>query len=143
MCHHELQDVPSKSFQMPWMGDNITQQHHKYYYNNRSKNNLIIIKHKRSNQQQQIQKYLEKQMGFSYGAAIGEFIYAIIACRPDISFAVTKLSQYSIKPVTCHYVADKNIFGTSSQPLVTGSHTGEKQLMMNYQMVQNANHPAT
>ena len=55
-------------------------------------------------------KALEKQMGFSYRAAVGELIYALITCRPDISFAITKLSQYSMRPAKCHYIAIKNIF---------------------------------
>ena len=43
-------------------------------------------------------KKLELDMGFSYRAAIGELIYAMVTCRPDISFATTKLSQYLVCP---------------------------------------------
>jgi hypothetical protein len=50
---------------------------------------------------------LEKEMGFSYRAAIGELIYALVTCRPDISFASIKLSQYSMNPARCHYIAVK------------------------------------
>ena len=53
---------------------------------------------------------LEKEMGFSYRTVIGELIYAMVTCCPDISFAVTKLSQYASKPDRCHYVAVKNVF---------------------------------
>ena len=49
-------------------------------------------------------------MGLSYRAAIGELIYALVTCRPDISYATIKLSQYSINPSACHYIAVKNIF---------------------------------
>ena len=56
------------------------------------------------------QTALEKEMGFSYCAAISEIIYALIMCLPDISFATTKLSQYSVAPAKCHYVAVKNVF---------------------------------
>ena len=53
---------------------------------------------------------LEKEMGFSYCATVGELVYTLITCRPDISFATIKLSQYSAKPARCHYVAIKNCF---------------------------------
>ena len=33
---------------------------------------------------------LQKEMGFSYRAAIGELVYALITCRPDISYATIK-----------------------------------------------------
>ena len=56
------------------------------------------------------QRKLEKQMGFSYRAAIGELIYAMVVCRPDISFAVTKLSQYSNRSSACHFAALKTVF---------------------------------
>ena len=53
---------------------------------------------------------LEKEMGFLFRIAICELIYAMVTCQPDLSFAVTKLSQYSNKPAKCHYVAVKNVF---------------------------------
>ena len=53
---------------------------------------------------------LEKEMGFSYCTAIGRLIYAMVTCRPDISFAVTKLSQYANQPAPCHFTAVKNVF---------------------------------
>ena len=56
------------------------------------------------------QQVLEKEMGFSYRTAIGELICALITCQPDIRFATTKLSQYSIAPARCNYVAVKNVF---------------------------------
>ena len=53
---------------------------------------------------------LEKEIHFLCCTAIGELIYIMVTCRPDISFAVTKLSQYENKPNKCHYVAVKNLF---------------------------------
>ena len=53
---------------------------------------------------------LEQRMGFSYRQALGEILYAMITCRPDISFAVIKLSQYSNNPAEEHYQALKNTF---------------------------------
>ena len=38
------------------------------------------------------QQTLEKKMGFKYRRAIGEFLYAMVTCRPNISFPVIKLS---------------------------------------------------
>ena len=53
---------------------------------------------------------LEVKMKFNYRQALGEILYAMITCRPDISISVTKLSQYSQNPAEIHYVALKNIF---------------------------------
>ena len=53
---------------------------------------------------------LEKKMGFGYRQAIGELIYALVTCRPDISYAVIKLSQYSTRPTEIHFEAIKNIY---------------------------------
>ena len=55
-------------------------------------------------------KSLESEMTFTYRQAIGELIYAMITCRPDISFAVIKLSQYSTKPTRVHFEAVKEIY---------------------------------
>ena len=52
----------------------------------------------------------QNQAGFSYRAAIGELIYALITARPDISYSTTKLAQYSATPQPCHYAAVKQIF---------------------------------
>jgi hypothetical protein len=56
------------------------------------------------------QLQLEKEMGFSYRRGVGELIYAMVTCRPDISYAVIKLSQYSQKPAKIHYEGIKRIF---------------------------------
>lgn len=48
---------------------------------------------------------LEKKLKFSYRQAVGEIIYAMVTCRPDISFAIIKLSQYSARPAKIHYDA--------------------------------------
>ena len=53
---------------------------------------------------------LEKKHGFGYRQAIGELIYALVTCRPDISFPVIKLSQYSTRPTDLHFEAVKNIY---------------------------------
>ena len=52
----------------------------------------------------------QQQAGFSYRAAIGELIYALITARPDISYCTTKLAQYSANPQPCQYAAVKQVF---------------------------------
>jgi hypothetical protein len=49
-------------------------------------------------------------MNYNYQQAIGELIYAMVTCRPDISFPLIKLSQYSANPAEIHYKAVIDIF---------------------------------
>ena len=53
---------------------------------------------------------LQVEMKFNYRQAIGELIYAMVTRRPDISFPLIKLSQYSANPARMHYEAVINIF---------------------------------
>ena len=53
---------------------------------------------------------IEEEMGFGYRQAIGELIYALTTCRPDISYPVIKLSQYSTRPTRIHFEAIKTIY---------------------------------
>jgi dUTP pyrophosphatase len=53
---------------------------------------------------------LQKEMQLNYRQAIGELIYALVTCRPDISFPLIKLSQYSTNPAREHYEAIKELF---------------------------------
>jgi hypothetical protein len=53
---------------------------------------------------------LQVKMNYNYHQAIGEFIYAMVTCRPDISFLLIKLSQYSANPAEIHYKAVIDIF---------------------------------
>jgi deoxyuridine 5'-triphosphate nucleotidohydrolase len=55
-------------------------------------------------------KLLEKEYGFKYRQGIGELIYAMVTCRPDISFPIIKLAQYSTKPAKIHFDAVKNLY---------------------------------
>lgn len=48
---------------------------------------------------------LRQQMGFNYRQVIGEIIYPMMKCRPDIAFHATKLSQYMENPAKEHYEA--------------------------------------
>jgi len=45
-----------------------------------------------------------------YWATIGSLLYAAIAMRPDISYAVTQLVQFSANPSTIHWNAVKYLF---------------------------------
>ena len=45
-----------------------------------------------------------------YRAATGELLFAMVACRPDISNAVIKLTQFNTNPAKCHYEAVMRIF---------------------------------
>jgi hypothetical protein len=47
---------------------------------------------------------------FNYRQAIGEAIYAMTIARPDIAYAVIKLSQYSANPAKIHYQAVRHLF---------------------------------
>ena len=53
---------------------------------------------------------IQKEFGFSYKQGIGELIYALVTCRPDISYPLIKLSQYSTKPARLHFEAVRGIF---------------------------------
>jgi hypothetical protein len=55
------------------------------------------------------QKQLQDE-NFNYRQAIGEAIYAMTIARPDIAFAVIKLSQYSANPAKIHYQAVRHLF---------------------------------
>ena len=53
---------------------------------------------------------VESEMGFKYRQAVGKLIYAMVTCRPDISFAIIKLSQYTTHPARIHYDALKHLY---------------------------------
>jgi len=50
-----------------------------------------------------------KDAGFGYCNGIGKLIYAMITCRPDLSYAVVRASQYSACPHELHYNGVKHI----------------------------------
>ena len=49
------------------------------------------------------QDQLAKEMGFKYRSGIGELIYAMITCRPDLSYGVVRAAQFSVCPSKIHY----------------------------------------
>ena len=52
---------------------------------------------------------LEEQMGFKYRRALGELLFCMVTCRPDISFSVIKLAKYANAPAEIHYTAIKHV----------------------------------
>ena len=63
---------------------------------------------------------IQRQAGFSYRMATGELIYALVAARPEISFATTKVTQYGASPALVHYHAVKAIFAFLNNTLTDG-----------------------
>ena len=55
-------------------------------------------------------KKMEKKYGFTYRGAIGELLYLMLTCRPDLSFPIIKLSQYSTRPGEIHFAAVNDIY---------------------------------
>ena len=53
---------------------------------------------------------VEIDFGFIYRQGIGELIYGMVTCRPDISFPLIKLSQYSMKPALKHFTAMQGLY---------------------------------
>jgi hypothetical protein len=52
---------------------------------------------------------LSKRMGLKYRNGVGELIYALVTCQPDISYAVVKWAQSTIAPHEVHYHALRHI----------------------------------
>ena len=75
-------------------------------------------------------KQLSQTMQFSYRQAIGELLFAAITCRPDILFAVIKLSQYSTRPAKIHYQAAKYVFKYLRDTIDDGLHYWRPQQRM-------------
>ena len=53
---------------------------------------------------------MEKEYGFSYKQSVNELIYAMITCRPNISFSLIKLSPHSAKPAKIHFHAIQGMY---------------------------------
>ena len=45
-----------------------------------------------------------------YRSAVGSLVYAMMETRPDLSWSVSKLSQYLGKPTEAHWIAVKRVF---------------------------------
>ena len=51
------------------------------------------------------QANLQSLFGFKYRQVVGEILYPMVKCRPDLSNAIIKLSQYMSNPAKEHYEA--------------------------------------
>ena len=79
---------------------------------------------------------LQLEMGINYHQGVGELLHAMVTCRPDISFPVIKLSQYSINPACEYYKALRKYTITLTKPETKESLTGEQNQIKYYQMNQ-------
>ena len=65
-----------------------------------------------------------------YQSAIGSLLYLSMRTRPDIAFAVSKLSRYSSSPTQQHWLGVKHVFrylkGTASYGLTYGKTNSDK-----------------
>ena len=50
-------------------------------------------------------QHIKIEFRFSYRQGVGELIYAMATCRPNISFSLIKLSQYSAASARVHFKA--------------------------------------
>ena len=70
---------------------------------------------------------IEKEFGFTYKQGIGELIYAMVTCRPDISYPLIKLSQYSTKPARIHFEAVRSMYQYLKDTIDDGIHYWRKE----------------
>ncbi len=56
-----------------------------------------------------VQAQLAQSMKLSYCSVIGELIWVMTTCQPDISYATVRASQYSCTPHALHYHGVKHI----------------------------------
>eukprot|EP00934_Nitzschia_sp_Nitz4_P000755 Nitzschia sp. Nitz4//scaffold72_size95085//6004//8247//NITZ4_004742-RA/size95085-processed-gene-0.2-mRNA-1//1//CDS//3329557321//755//frame0 len=73
------------------------------------------------------QEHLENQMGFSYRVVVGELIFAMTICHPDIASAVIQLSQHAHCPAKIHYQAAKAVFAYLQRTRTDGIHYWRSQ----------------
>ena len=67
-------------------------------------------------------RLLQQSMGFSYRQAIGELLFAAVTCRPDVLYAVIRLSNFSTNPAEIHYTAVKRVFRYLRSTINDGLH---------------------
>ncbi len=63
---------------------------------------------------------LKEAMGFNYRQVIGEIIYPMMKCRPEIAPHAIKLSQYMESPAEVHYQALRDILSYLGNTLDEG-----------------------
>ena len=93
---------------------------------------------------------LKEDMGFNYRQLIGEIIFPMMKCRPEISPHAIKLSQYMENPAAEHYSAVRDLVAYLAATIEDGIYYWRKQPVMelpvgpmpaihadNYQMPDN------
>mmetsp|Transcript_10383 Transcript_10383/g.14952 ORF Transcript_10383/g.14952 Transcript_10383/m.14952 type:complete len:1434 (-) Transcript_10383:2326-6627(-) len=70
---------------------------------------------------------LKQRMGFNYRQIIGEVIFPMMKCRPEIAAAGIKLSQYMENPAELHYKAVLGILDFLSQTIDDGIYYWRRQ----------------
>jgi len=68
------------------------------------------------------QLVLENSMDFKYQQGIGKLLFSAVTCRPEIMYAVIKLSQFPTKPAEIHYQSIKQIFRYLQDTIEFGIH---------------------
>ncbi len=68
----------------------------------------------------QYQRKLEGELKISYRSAIGEIIWAMTTCRPDVSHAAVKCSQFSSCPHKIHYHGVRHLLKYLNQTKTDG-----------------------
>jgi hypothetical protein len=63
---------------------------------------------------------LKQSMGFNYRQVIGEIIFPMMKCRPEIAPHAIKLSQYMENPAEAHYQALRDILGYLAKTIQDG-----------------------
>ncbi len=75
----------------------------------KTKTFLTLLLNAKGDPDPKAQAQLAQSMKLSYRSAIGDLIWAMTTCRPDISYATVHASQYSCTPHALHYHSIKHI----------------------------------
>ena len=75
---------------------------------------------------------LEQAMGFKYGKLLGELLFCVVTCRPDISFTEIKLAKFANYPSSIRYQALKKILRCLHDTLKDGIHFWGTKKHYNY-----------
>ena len=106
---HNTQYIETILDKHGWLNDNF-KSHQKPLPMRADNKYLETLENAEGPSNEKERKLLEKKMGFKYRTALGEALYTMVTCRPDISLPIMKLSQYSMNPAEAHYIALKNVF---------------------------------
>jgi len=86
-----------------WLNDTYKSSKHPIPMRSDSKY-LYLVENAKGPTEDNERQRLEIKMGFNYRQALGEILYTMATCRPDISISTTKLLQYSQNPAEEHSI---------------------------------------